>query len=127
MAVESTWTEERIILLRKLWGKGMSITKIGVEMGVTRNAIAGKSDRLKLPKRPSPIKKEGIKPDIEETTEIPLRMALRKIKWSRLTCVWPSGDPKTVEFNFCGKVIHPGKPYCPEHCDLAYTTSRDGS
>ena len=135
MADENSWTEERLKKLRDLWDKGLSISQIGEELGVTRNAIAGKAHRLGLPKRQSPIsskaKKAAAKPAEEKkavpTRELPLRLALRKITWSRSACAWPTGDPKTVEFSFCGAKIVPGKPYCQEHCDLAYSTNRDAS
>ena len=128
MAEETSWTEERLEMLKVLWEEGLSITQIGERLGVTRNAVAGKAHRLNLRKRQSPIAKKPKKAVEPETPkELPLRLALRGIKWSRSRCVWPSGDPKTVEFSFCGEAIVPGKPYCSEHCELAYTTSRDGS
>ena len=114
--------------VKRIVGVGLSISQIGEQLGVTRNAVAGKAHRLKLPKRQSPISKtERQKTKELKQRDLPLRLVLRDIKWSRSKCVWPSGDPKTVEFNFCGAPIVPGKPYCAEHCDLAYTTSRDGS
>ncbi len=128
MADNPGWTEERLVLLKDLWGKGLSISQIGEELGVSRNAVAGKVHRLMLPKRTSPISKAAKAPEVEERKEeLPLRLSLRQIKWSRSKCAWPSGDPKTTEFSFCGEQIVPGKPYCHEHCELAYTTSRDGS
>lgn len=32
------------------------------------------------------------------------------------TCTWPIGDPRSVEFRFCGKEAQRGRPYCTEHC-----------
>ena len=128
MAEETSWTEERLEMLKALWEEGLSISQIGERLGVTRNAVAGKAHRLNLRKRQSPIAKKPKKAIEPETPkDLPLRLALRGIQWSRSKCVWPSGDPKTVEFSFCGEAIVPGKPYCSEHCELAYTTSRDGS
>ena len=128
MAEETSWTEERLEMLKALWEEGLSISQIGERLGVTRNAVAGKAHRLNLRKRQSPIAKKPKKAVERETPKaLPLRLALRGIQWSRSKCVWPSGDPKTVEFSFCGEAIVPGKPYCSEHCELAYTTSRDGS
>lgn len=37
------------------------------------------------------------------------------------SCRWPSGDPKDLDFNFCGKEVVPGKSYCEEHCAVAYS------
>ena len=133
MAEDNSWTEDRLKKLKTLWNKGLSISQIGEELGVTRNAIAGKAHRIGLPKRQSPISGAAAKKPAKKTAPpdpdrpLPLRLALRKIKWSRNSCVWPTGDPKTVEFSFCGEKIEPGKPYCPNHCAEAYTNSRDGS
>jgi GcrA cell cycle regulator len=39
-------------------------------------------------------------------------------------CKWPSGDPKTPNFHFCGKKSLEGKPYCAAHYAMAYTSSK---
>ena len=128
----NAWTEERLAQLRKLWDEGLSISQIGDALGVSRNAIAGKAHRMGLPKRPSPISKtakETKKPakpkPAAEPENLPLRLELRKLKWSRSKCCWPSGDPKLSGFTFGGDAVVPGKPYCLKHCEEAYTTSRD--
>ena len=59
MENNSVWDEEKLNKLKKLWDQGLPITKIGIEIGVSRNAIAGKAHRLGLPKRNSPISKSG--------------------------------------------------------------------
>jgi len=45
-----TWTAERVGLLRKLWGEGLSASEIASELGerATRNAVLGKGHRLGL-------------------------------------------------------------------------------
>ena len=53
------WDEDKLNKLKKLWDDGLPITKIGIEIGVSRNAIAGKAHRMGLPKRNSPISKSG--------------------------------------------------------------------
>ncbi|MBL81377.1 MAG: global cell cycle regulator GcrA-like protein, partial [Rhodospirillaceae bacterium] len=94
MAEESSWTEERLEKLKLFWDSGLSISQIGERLGVTRNAVAGKAHRLKLPKRQSPISKaERQKTKAVKQRDLPLRLVLRDIKWSRSKCVWPSGDP----------------------------------
>ena len=57
--VVSVWNEERLEQLTKLWGQGLSITQIGLKLGVTRNAVVGKVHRMGLPKRQSPIVRSG--------------------------------------------------------------------
>jgi len=54
------WTEQRIEMLRKLWGQGQTASQIATLLGgVTRNAVIGKAHRLGLTGRPSPIKRDG--------------------------------------------------------------------
>ena len=127
----NVWTDERLEELKKLWAQGLSISQIGEALGVSRNAIAGKAHRMGLPKRPSPISKpKAEKPKVEpvvEEQDLPLRLELRQLVWSRSRCCWPTGDPKKNGFVFCGDTVVPGKPYCLPHCKEAYTTSRDAS
>ena len=127
----NVWTDERLEKLKELWTQGLSISQIGEALGVSRNAIAGKAHRMGLPKRPSPIsrtkaeKPKAVMPEVAEN--LPLRLELRQLEWSRSKCCWPTGDPRKNGFVFCGDVIVPGKPYCLTHCQAAYTTSRDSS
>ena len=127
----NVWTDERLEKLKELWTQGLSISQIGEALGVSRNAIAGKAHRMGLPKRPSPISRSKVeKPKVavpEVTENLPLRLELRQLEWSRSKCCWPTGDPKKSGFVFCGDAIVPGKPYCLTHCQEAYTTSRDSS
>ena len=121
MENNSVWDEEKLNKLKKLWDEGLPITKIGIEIGVSRNAIAGKAHRLGLPKRNSPISKSGDPRKNQETTskntkqQLPLKIMLREVEWSRNRCCWPIGDPKLPGFSFCGTSIIPGRPYCEEH------------
>ncbi|MGH1404082.1 MAG: GcrA family cell cycle regulator [Alphaproteobacteria bacterium] len=51
-----SWTEERVSILKKLWGEGHTAAEIAKQLGgVTRNAVIGKAHRLKLSNRVSPI------------------------------------------------------------------------
>ena len=40
-------------------------------------------------------------------------------------CQWPFGDPQDKEFYFCGEKTHVSKPYCEEHCNIAYVDERE--
>ncbi len=125
------WDEDKLNKLRKLWDDGLPITKIGNEIGVSRNAIAGKAHRMGLPKRNSPISKSGdprknqVNNTQENSRQLPLKIMLRDVEWSRNRCCWPIGDPKLPGFSFCGTHIIPGRPYCEEHSNLAYTNARE--
>jgi len=131
MENNSVWDKKNLERLKNLWDEGLPITKIGLELGVSRNAIAGKAHRLGLPKRNSPISKSGeprknkIASNFETRKELPLKILLREVEWSRNRCCWPIGDPKLPGFSFCGTSIMPGRPYCEEHSNLAYTTTRE--
>lgn len=44
-----SWTDERVELLKRLWGEGLSASQIAGQLGeVTRNAVIGKVHRLGL-------------------------------------------------------------------------------
>ena len=55
-----SWTDERVELLKKMWGEGQSASQIAKELGgVTRNAVIGKVHRLGLSNRASGGKSEA--------------------------------------------------------------------
>lgn len=70
-----TWTDDRIDQLRKLWDQGLSASAIGRQLGVSKNAVVGKAHRLKLPPRPSPIRK-GARPPVRRMAVLPKPFAL---------------------------------------------------
>lgn len=48
----NAWPVDRVEMLRRLWGQGMSANDIGRAIGgVSRNAVIGKAKRLGLPMR----------------------------------------------------------------------------
>ncbi len=139
-----SWTEERVTLLKKLWGEGKTASEIAKVIGdVTRNAVIGKAHRLKLSGRSSPIqnaaKKTAAKVQkeasnvnvqpakrgrpkkqlIEPSANIPVkRVKLADLKDRQ--CRWPLGDPRDEDFSFCGCNSMPGIPYCTDHAQVAY-------
>lgn len=56
------WTESAILRLRDLWAEGHSAAQIGYQLGCSKNAVIGKSRRLDLPRRPSPIRDASLGP-----------------------------------------------------------------
>ena len=47
-----SWTDERVEVLKKMWGEGQSASVIAKALGgVTRNAVIGKVHRLGLSNR----------------------------------------------------------------------------
>ncbi len=132
MSSNNTWDDLKLKKLQDLWKQGLPISKIGEMLGVSRNSIAGKAHRMGLPKRNSPISsdaKSSFQKRKDEVVDenIPLKIKLRSVQWSRIKCCWPEGDPKQKNFKFCGKDIYPGRPYCDKHSLLAYTNTRENS
>lgn len=120
---EMTWTAEKIKQLKKLWSKGKSTVEIGRELGISKNAVVGKVHRLELNARPSPIKKDAKPKTIKKKAPQKENMSLLDLKLN--SCRWPIGEPKDADFHFCGKDTVTGKPYCTEHCKLAYTSLKE--
>ena len=48
-----------------------------------------------------------------------------KVTHSFTTCQWPYGDPQEKNFHFCGAKPMDNKPYCQEHCDIAYIDEKE--
>jgi GcrA cell cycle regulator len=69
-----SWTDERVEVLKKMWGEGQSASQIAKELGgVTRNAVIGKVHRLGLSNRATGGKSEAkakpaAKPDTKPRT-----------------------------------------------------------
>ncbi|TNJ48538.1 GcrA family cell cycle regulator [Phaeobacter sp. B1627] len=58
-----SWTDERVELLKKMWGEGQSASQIAKELGgVTRNAVIGKVHRLGLSNRTTGSAKAAAEP-----------------------------------------------------------------
>lgn len=114
----SVWDEERLAKLKQLWAEGMSVTRIGIALGVTRNAVVGKAQRIGLPRRKSPI------PELKDPGVAGRRRSLQTVarQWVRTRCSWPLGDPQSGDFRFCGEPVSSGRPYCEHHCEQAYNT-----
>lgn len=59
-----SWTDERVELLKKMWGEGQSASQIAKELGgVTRNAVIGKVHRLGLSNRAGTAPASAAKPE----------------------------------------------------------------
>ena len=38
---------------------------------------------------------------------------------------WPVGDPQEKDFHFCDVSTAVGKPYCQQHCEVAYIDEKE--
>ena len=48
-----------------------------------------------------------------------------KVAHTFTSCQWPIGDPQEKDFLFCDSLTVVGKPYCQEHCEIAYIDERE--
>ena len=108
------WNDEQVNALVELWNEGLPTSEIGRRLGTTKNAVVGKAHRLRLSKRQSLIHKKAPPAEVIRLGELRTGM-----------CSWPLGEPGTPDFQFCGRPAVPGKPYCDEHCSVAYVSSKD--
>lgn len=124
---KTSWTDDRVELLKKLWGDGKTASQIAEELGgVTRNAVIGKAHRLNLSKRVSPIqtnRKQKANPKIDTPSHVSKGNSISLLELKERSCRWPNGDPKKSDFSFCGVDALPGLPYCAEHAAVAYQGS----
>ena len=108
--MKNYWTKTKVEKLSKLWGQGVSARDIAEKLGdISRNAVIGKANRLGLSKKLSSADKTP-KKEISASSLAPIMSG----------CKWTIGHPGDDDFYFCGKPVIPGKPYCGEHCLIAY-------
>jgi len=137
-----SWNQQKVEDLKKLWNDGVATSRIGEQLGFTKNAVIGKAFRLGLERRQNSRKKISQPASFSSTTlyretssssssisvkKEPIR---RREKFSFKksivgtgnfrTCQWPIGDPLEEGFHYCGGQNIPTKPYCIEHFKKAY-------
>ena len=138
------WDDANVLRLKELWDQGLPTAQIGKLLGFTKNAVVGKAHRIGLERRPSPIRRTAIKPDrkkarspivpilnfesVKEEVKISpkLQQNFQPVVKNLFTnhtkrgCEWPEGHPDESDFKFCGKERFEDKPYCIDHCAVAY-------
>ncbi|MGR3467704.1 MAG: GcrA family cell cycle regulator [Shimia sp.] len=109
-----SWTDERVEILKKMWGEGQSASVIAKELGgVTRNAVIGKVHRLGLSNRTggaAPAPKPDAKPKTEAKTApkkaaVPVPVAEPKTE---------SAAPTVALSAAARKIIPAGQPLPPQ-------------
>jgi len=130
MRTRTDWTPERDEELRRLWATGRSTRLIGLELGVTKNAVVGRSHRLDLPARRSVVTTRNPKPvqlPVKQQIRRPLVVVRKRSKMSGGVslaalrdgqCKWPRDDGL-----FCGQPVVRG-PYCQKHADTSYVEAK---
>ena len=139
------WTEEKVKILRDLWGKGKTASQIAeIIGGVSRNAVIGKSHRLNLSAK---IKNKifngtnSKNPDgnnLDNKNVGKRRLSRSKFKSLLIeknfepenpkqleelddnSCKWPIGHPNESTFYFCGRKSLKDFSYCKLHLLYAF-------
>jgi GcrA cell cycle regulator len=141
--LRQTWTTERIDLLRNYLNEGLSCAQIASRIGVSRNAVIGKLNRLGLsrgrtpaaprPRVGTPMRRPHVltqrlvlkalfasEPIADNVVSVEpcslLNLAPRK-------CRWPINGAGTADFTFCGNSTAGGMSYCAGHARMAYRFS----
>ena len=138
------WNDENVGRLKELWDQGLPTAQIGKLLDFTKNAVVGKAHRIGLERRPSPIRRTAVKPDrkkarspvmpklnfennpVANTNYVPEVKTFQPSVKNVFTvnakrgCEWPEGHPDEPEFHFCNKERFDDKPYCLDHCAVAY-------
>jgi len=138
-----SWNQQKVDDLKKLWNEGVATSRIGEQLGFTKNAVIGKAFRLGLERRQNSRKKTSNSQSVSSVTmyretsapshsqinpkrEVTRRREKFSFKKSIVgtgsfkSCQWPIGDPLEEGFHYCGGQNIPTKPYCVEHYKKAY-------
>ena len=145
-AKEPTWTDQRVERLKSRFAAGLTCRQIADDIGVTRNAVIGKLNRLNLTREksgeaPRPARKEAVRgrraksvprlqyqllqklyaePHVTADEPIHDEHRCSLLELSEQSCRWPISTPGAADFCFCGNPPLKGLPYCASHTRLAY-------
>ena len=136
-----SWTEEKVAKLKELWGKNTASEIAGIIGGVSRNAVIGKANRLKLSAKIK-TRTANSKSEFQNLNDegIAKTRKVRKSKFKSLiiekdfepenpkqleeldedSCKWPIGHPDENSFYFCGRTSLKDFSYCKLHLLYAY-------
>ncbi len=148
----ATWTAERVEQLKGCVDAGLTCSQIAAEIGVTRNAVIGKLNRLGL-SRPRGVRASApaakraadrngrgnvtrlfsqhrilmrLPPEPQERTAVVSIHGGRGCSLLDLSpgnCRWPISEPGAQDFCFCGNQQVEGLPYCVGHARMAYKSA----
>ena len=140
------WTDEKVKILKDLWGKGKTASQIAeIIGGISRNAVIGKAHRLNLSAK---LKNRVFKGNVSNSNIDANRIENKNLGKRRLsrskfkslliekdfepenpkqleeldenTCKWPVGHPDESSFYFCGRKSLKDFSYCKLHLLYAF-------
>ena len=123
------WSTDREDRLRALVLDGLTATRIGAEIGLSRGAVIGKIDRLGLrllgglgrqPGPQKPRKSRARKPKVTTAVILapPPGEGVDILALAAGVCRWPQDTIEGVRY--CGGETYPRHVYCPAHHRLAF-------
>ena len=126
------WSTDREDRLRALVLDGLTATRIGAKIGVTRNAVIGKIHRLGLwllgglgrqPGPQKPRKSRARKPKVTTAVILapPPGEGVDILALAAGVCRWPQDTIEGVRY--CGGETYPRHVYCPAHHRLAFVST----
>ena len=108
-----SWTDERVELLKKMWGEGQSASQIAKELGgVTRNAVIGKVHRLGLSNRATGGAKAEAKPKTAPKAEPKAKPAPKQAAQAAPASAAPEPVAKPIPAR--KQIIPAGQPLPPQ-------------
>lgn len=144
-AFSATWTAERVEQLKAGVNAGLSCSQIACDIGVSRNAVIGKLNRLGLargrtaavrrterasaprPRHPAIITQRQMlravyaeAPPVAQEASVVSMARCSLLELGQKTCRWPISEPDAADFAFCGNTAAAGLPYCAGHVRMAY-------
>ena len=70
-----SWNTQKVEDLKKLWNEGVATSRIGEQLGFTKNAVIGKAFRLGLERRQNSRKKTSQNQQFSSVTMYPVHTA----------------------------------------------------
>ena len=122
---DSVWTPEKVALIERLIGDGMTFAKAAAQVGVSKNAAIGKARRMGFVRRDDAVLTQmQLSHDggrrLKEFSTLDQRLATINPFPEPGGCLYGVGDVGHAGFHFCGEQAKDGSPYCALHHSRIY-------